>query len=111
MNDQKLDKYDMAKIFDIINKGQNSYYNICKTIRFNNIGSILPKFYKDYIVKSKDTWTNISYRFYNTYKLWWLICKFNDVQDPFTYLEQGKKIKIPTEQLMNEIIRNLDNMR
>lgn len=105
-----LDKYNMAKIFNIIKRGQSSYYNICKTIRFKNLNSILPKYYKDYIVTSKDTWTNISYKFYGTYKLWWLICKFNDVQDPFFYLEQGMKIKIPTEQLINGILQNLGNM-
>ena len=27
-------KYDMSNIFNVVNKGQNSYFNIAKTINF-----------------------------------------------------------------------------
>lgn len=103
-----LDKYNFARLFDVIQRSNNSYFNLCKTIRFNNINSMLPKYYANYEVKPKDTWTNLSYKFFNTYKLWWLLCKFNDVKDPFTQLTQGKIIKIPSQEIVRYIIENLD---
>ena len=105
-----LDKYNFARLFDVVQRGKNSYFNLCKTIRFKNIDTMLPKYYSDYEVKPKDTWTNLSFKFFNTYKLWWLLCKFNDVEDPFTELQEGQIIKIPTKQVMRSIIENLDTL-
>ena len=105
-----LDKYDFARLFDVVQRGKNSYFNLCKTIRFQNIDTMLPKYYSDYEVREKDTWTNLSFKFFNTYKLWWLLCKFNNVEDPFAELKAGRIIKIPTIEVMREIIQNLDGI-
>lgn len=104
-----LDKYDFARLFEVVQRGKNSYFNLCKTIRFQNIDTMLPKYYSNYQVKPKDTWTNLSFKFFNTYKLWWLLCKFNNIEDPFKQLQQGQIIKIPSNEVMREIIENLDN--
>lgn len=37
----------------------------------------------------------ISYRFYNTEELWWLICVYNGIIDPLTELVTGLTIQIP----------------
>lgn len=103
-----LDKYNLARIFDVVQLGKNSYFNICKTIRFRNIDTMLPKYYTIYEVKPKDTWTNLSFKFFNTYKLWWLLCKFNNIEDPFTELVEGMVIKVPTQQVIRSVIENLD---
>lgn len=104
-----LDKYNFARMFDVVQRGNNSYFNLCKTIRFQNIDTMLPKYYANYQVRPKDTWTNLSYKFFGTYKLWWLLCKFNDVVDPFKQLQEGVVIKIPTKEVMRQIIENLDD--
>lgn len=103
-----LDKYNLARMFEVVQRGKNSYFNICKTIRFQNMDEILPKYFTIYEVKPKDTWTNLSFKFFNTYKLWWLLCKFNNVEDPFSELKQGDFIKVPTQQVVRQIIQNLD---
>lgn len=104
-----LDKYNFARMFEVVQRGKNSYFNLCKTMRFQNIDTMLPKYYANYQVKPKDTWTNLSYKFFNTYKLWWLLCKFNNVTDPFKQLVEGTVIKIPTMEVARQIIENLDN--
>lgn len=104
-----LDKYNFARMLDVVQRGKNSYFNLCKTIRFENVDTMLPKYYSNYQVKPKDTWTNLSYKFFNTYKLWWLLCKFNNVEDPFAELVQGQIIKIPSNEVMREIIENMDD--
>jgi LysM repeat protein len=86
----------MSNIFSVVNKGSNSYFNLAKTINFNNINSIPDTYYTVYMVQEGDTWTNISYKAYGTINPWWIICKFNNIKNPFTDLIVGKKIKLPT---------------
>lgn len=40
----------------------------------------------------------ISYLFYNTPELDWLICWYNNISDPFQQLNVGDQIKIPSLQ-------------
>lgn len=47
-------------------------------------------------VQTNDTWDSISLKYYNNPTLYWVICDFNDIQDPFTELEVGDNIKVPT---------------
>jgi hypothetical protein len=100
---QKLDNYNFANLFNVVNKGKNSYFNLCRSIYFN-IEDIDPSLIELYEIAEGDTWTNISYRYFGTIKLWWLICKFNNIKNPFTELESGKFIKIPSKELMESVI-------
>ena len=100
----KLDKYDFANLFNVINKGELSYFNLCKNIYFDNIDSMSSESVYNYIILEDDSWTNISYKFYNTYKLWWLICKFNGIANPFNELIPGTVIKIPTKETADAIM-------
>jgi hypothetical protein len=37
---RKLDRNDFANLFNVVELGENSYFNISKTIRFDNVDSI-----------------------------------------------------------------------
>jgi hypothetical protein len=102
-----LDKYNFANLFNVVECGENSYFNISKTIRFDNIDSIPETLYKTYEILEGDTWTNISFKFYKTIKLWWLLCKFNDVINPFVELIPGKFIKVPNESVVEMLLNTL----
>ena len=52
--------------------------------------------YTIHIVKNGDTWDTIALDYYNNPTLFWVICDFNRVQDPYTKPTVGDKIKIPT---------------
>lgn len=110
-NELSLDfsKYDFANLFKIVNKGEKSYFNICNTINFDNIMNIPSNMMTLYEVKAGDTWTLLSYNFFKTTKLWWLLCKFNGVVDPFTELIPGVSIRIPGNQILDEILQILNN--
>lgn len=98
-----LDNYNFANLFNVVNKGEKSYFNLCRSIYFD-IEDISPDLITIYEVAEGDTWTNISYRNFGTIKLWWLICKFNNIKNPFEEIEAGKIIKIPSKELMETII-------
>jgi hypothetical protein len=82
-NNNKIDEYNFANIFNIVDIDKKSYFNITKTISFVNVDKISPELYLNYKITPLDTWPNLSFKFYNTYKLWWLICKFNNIKNPF----------------------------
>ena len=48
-----------------------------------------------YKVKKNDTLDSLALEFYNNPTLYWIICSFNRIQDPFTQLIEGQTIKIP----------------
>ena len=98
-----LDNYNFANLFNVVNKGEKSYFNLCRSIYFD-IEDISPDLITVYEVAEGDTWTNISYRNFGTIKLWWLICKFNNIKNPFEEIVAGKIIKIPSKELMETII-------
>lgn len=81
-----LDRFDFANLFYVVEKHGKSYYNINNTLRILNPEFISPNLYSLYEASAVDTWASISFIFYKTIKLWWVICKFNDIKNPFTEL-------------------------
>ena len=51
--------------------------------------------YSIHVVKTNDTYDSIALDYYNSPSLYWIICDFNKVQDPFTSPQVGTKIKVP----------------
>ena len=47
-------------------------------------------------VKINETIDSIALDYYNNPSFFWAICDFNKIQDPYTKLEVGQEIKIPT---------------
>lgn len=108
-NFKKLDRFDFANLFYVVEKNENSYFNINKTIEFVNLENTSSNFYTVYEVSATDSWASISFVFYKTYKLWWIICKFNNIKNPFTELTPGKLIKIPNKDLVDSILTTIGN--
>ena len=106
-NLSKLSQNNFANIFNVVNKGKKSYFNLCKNIKFNNIDSINSSYYSMYLVLDNDCWTNISYKMYGTIELWWLIAKFNNVKNPFTELTAGSYIKIPGDEIKDIVLSRI----
>lgn len=52
--------------------------------------------YSVHICKANDTWDSIALLYYNSPTLFWVLCDFNKVQDPFQPLKIGDRVKIPT---------------
>lgn len=52
--------------------------------------------YSEYIIRRNDTYDLLALRYYNNPTLYWVICAFNRIADPFEPPVIGSKIKIPT---------------
>jgi len=103
---------DLANLFNVyLDKDGNYYFNISKTlcIKQVDINNLQPSIYNLYTVQYNDTWTNISFNFYKTIDLWWIICKFNNISDPTVSPIEGEKLIIPTLSIVSSIVKLLKN--
>ena len=64
-------------------------------------------FYDEYSIMETDRWDTISQKFYQTPHLWWLICNYNKIKDPFADLVAGNTIKIIKRELLTPVLHKL----
>jgi hypothetical protein len=85
--------------------GGNRFYNLLRSI------NILPadnsSAEEEYYVNLNDTWLLISYKYYGTIYLWWLVCEYNRIQDASEMPEVGTKLKLLKKELVAPVISNL----
>lgn len=96
INVLKTIEYEGQEIIDLFKK-----FQINQNLKSN------VNFYDEYIITGTDEWDLMSYNFYDTEKLWWLLAKYNNVIDPFTELVVGSKIKLIKPQLISTFLLEL----
>ena len=52
--------------------------------------------YTLYTIQPKDTLDSLALHFYNNPTLYWIICDFNRINDPYINLIPGSQLKIPS---------------
>lgn len=74
------------------------YYNTRKQSYVSGLTSYLDDTtaYTLYTVKHGDTFDTLALYFYNNPTLYWVICSFNHIKNPYTKLCEGDKLKIPS---------------
>jgi hypothetical protein len=82
-----------------------NFYNILKNI------SIYPAedntIDDEYIFKENDTWAYISYKFYGTTDLWWLVCEYNRIFNVLETPENGTKLRILKSDYVYKVLEEL----
>lgn len=73
------------------------YYNVNDNKYVSGVTAYLDDstIYTLHVVEPSDTFDTLALRYYNNPTLYWIICSFNHIQNPFTELTVGQKIKIP----------------
>lgn len=51
--------------------------------------------YSEHIVKNTDSYDKLALQYYNNPTFYWIICAFNNINDPFSTPEPGTALKIP----------------
>lgn len=104
----KIDVTDLANLFNLYNDetlgSQVVSYNINRGFDIIGLDTMTSDMYTIYTVNHGDCWTSISYKKYNTTRLWWLICKMNKIYDPFKELKPGTKLKILSDTYTQTIL-------
>lgn len=103
-------KYDMANILlEFTDSNGNTVYNNNDSITLNLLDTNTSS-YINHVVAETDTYQTISYRYYGTTRLWWLVAKFNDVQDATDRPKRGTVLKILTPNLVTTVLSNIANV-
>jgi hypothetical protein len=82
------------------------YYNILKTVNFP--AELDPSVFQEYTTGYNDTWPIISWKFYHSVKLWWLICAANQIVNPVEQPKAGTVLKIINSTVARNILNNLE---
>ena len=102
----RLSNVSYLKLFNLLKDTDNTkYLNIWRSFELNDEVTDETVFYLSYEVADDDWWDNISYYYYETPFLWWVIALMNDVQNPFEELEVGSNIKILREEYLYQLIK------
>lgn len=81
------------------------FYNILKSI--NIFSSENSEIEESYFVQPIDSWTYISYKKYNTTDLWWLVCEYNNIQNPLDFPDPGTELKILKSEYVSYVIAEI----
>lgn len=104
----KLSLYRFENFFNIYQDSNNTfkYYNIIKGINLFPANNTSAE--DSYVVKYSDSWLSISYQYYNTQDLWWLVCIYNQIEDPTSMPESGTTIKLLKASYVSKVIDELN---
>ena len=103
-------KYDFSNFFEVVYDSELDiyYFSINKTIYFKTppMGVDLESVFKYYTIAQNDTWPLISFKHYQTVKLWWMICKFNNINNPLLSPVKDNVIKILNLDIVESILKS-----
>lgn len=83
------------------------FFNLLNTIHFP--ADLDVNTYDIYIAKPDDWYTIISYRFYKTIKLWWVICGMNNIIDPTYPPYVGRQLKILKPFYLHQVLSTIQS--
>ena len=108
LNKVPLSKESLSNYFTVTVDGDGGYrYVMTRTLYVSGSNVADSTLYSEYKVQNGDHWTLISYKFYDTIDLWWLICKFNEINNPYEIPVAGTMIKIPTNEFIQAVLGQL----
>lgn len=104
-NDINFNNTDLANMFSVYDNDNVATLNLCQTVQFDGVDNVNTQYYSDiHEVTGNETWTFISWKYYNTINLWWIICKFNGVNNPTVLPTVGTKLYIPHRDIVDSVL-------
>ena len=112
----KLDKisispYSLCNMFTIEYKDRKYRFLLNKTLIITGLKNVRSEFFIKHTFSHEDQWSLLSQKYYDTTDLWWIICKFNGINNPFILPSVGILIKIPTRDLVDTILEAIGKHR
>lgn len=68
------------------------------------------RYYQEHNVDVSDTWDSISYQYYETDSLWWVIAMTNNIINPFEGLSEGQTLKILKPSYIYKILKEIERI-
>ena len=108
LTDQKLPTSSRLNLYDIIQDIDMVYaINIFKTIDITDYVKNNNDFFLTHIAEEDEWWDNISYKYYQTPALWYIICIMNNILNPYEEIEKGQLIKVIRQVYLYNIFKDI----
>lgn len=108
---RRLRNTSQLKLFNILKDSDgDKFMNIFRSFSLNEDILADAATFDTYEVSNDDWWENISYEYYGTPFLWWVIALVNEVVNPFEELEEGDNIRILREQYLYVLFTDIENI-
>ena len=101
---QKLGRDNLARTFDVARGPDGFDRYLVNRGMYISADNVSPQMVTMYEVKDNDTYTKISFAFYGTIDLWWLVCKVNGIVNPFDTLNTGTVLRVLKREYVNGIV-------
>ena len=103
---EQLNEYAYERIFKVYKDDNHYAYNILRTIH-------IPEKLDDAVfyytrVNGRVSWTNLSFDFYGSIKLWWLICIVNGILNPVILPKPGTVIKVIKPEYIKDFLHQIN---
>ena len=108
----RINNSSQLKLFNILQdiEDDERFMNIFRSYTINSRVLTTVIYYDLYEVENDDWWDNISYKFYETPNLWWVIALMNDVLNPFEELNVGDTIKVLRDPYLYNLYRDIERI-
>lgn len=97
----------LANLFTIEIKDNKFEFRSNKTIMIIGGENASQELYDVYKISTNDSWASLSNKYYGTTDLWWIICKFNMIDNPNIMPKNGKFIFIPKAEIVNLVLTSI----
>ena len=100
-----ITNFNIESYIPIIEKNSYPMFNLMTRIKIPS--NINPVYYVEYSPKQNESFQSISYKFYNTIKLWWLICATNNIFNATSGAIVQTRLKIIKPEFVQTILSEL----
>lgn len=105
-NISEITSENYENLFNIyVDNNDFYYYNLLRKVDFPV--ELDPNVYDYYESGPDDFYPLISYKFYKTIKLWWIICAANQINDPTSAPTAGTILKIIKPEYIQSILSKI----
>jgi len=109
---KRLNNTSQLKLFNILQDLQDNerFINIFRSYIINESNFDDERYYDIHEVDSSDWLDGISYQYYETDNLWWLIAMTNNIVNPFEDISEGDALRILKPSYLYKILKEIERV-
>lgn len=107
----RLPSNSRLHMFNIMEEvGAEKFLNIFRTYDVDDNVLENEDYFEIHLAEAEDWWENLSYQYYGTPKLWWIIPLMNEIVNPFEEIEEGDRIKILKKKYVYILMKDIQSI-
>lgn len=107
----RLKSVSQLQLFNILQDESNTqFFNIWRAYSINKRIKEEGSYFITYQVESDDWWDSIASKIYKNKNLWWIVALFNEVENPFEELIEGKTLYILKSEYLYTLLKEIKSI-